>query len=398
MTDFPTLDREHAVLLGCALAARRVDLSALLRRLEAEGMRWPELAQAAAWHQLRPALVARLAAAGFEAPPHESLAGTYAAAAANAGHGRWLAAATLEALDALRGASVRCVPYKGVAFAFAMELDCAHREMIDIDILVDARDAGAAVRALVAAGYETRMSEEALQSPWLERATPAVALRRTADWLLLDLHVRTAPAWYPTPVTAAQVLSTAGEGRLLGRSILWPCREELLLLHIADAFKSRGVGMRWLGDLAVILEREGDSMDWDRVAGIARGNGGLDSLRAALRTLEAMGAEAARVLECPSVAPVLPTMAHALAAQARGIARLEAAAAGIARDIGADFARGGAASAFAWALRMSDRGTRTAAAIARYLAGPTAEDLVEMPAILPDATLRWRALRRRLGG
>jgi hypothetical protein len=386
------------VLLACTIAARRLDLAPLLRRLAADELDWPRLAHAAAWHHLRPALVARLAAAGFEGAPHESFANAYAAAAANAGHARWMAAATLEALEALRAAGVRCVPYKGVAFALAMGLDAAHREMADIDILIDARSAGAAARALATAGYESRLSEEALQSPWLERATPEVVLERAADSLVLELHVRTAPAWYPAPVTAAQVLSSGTEGRMLGRPIPWPRREELLLLHVADALKSLGAGMRWLGDLAVILEREGDSMDWARVAAIARGNGGLDNVRAALRTLEAMGAEAARVLDVPSIAPVLPAAARALAAQARGRPRVEAAVADIARGIGADLARSGAVSSFAWALRISDHGTRTAVAIARYLAGPAEADLIAMPASLPNATLRWRALRRRLGG
>lgn len=139
-------------------------------------------------------------------------------------------------------------------------------------------------------------------------------------------------------------------------------------------------------------------MDWDRVAGIARGNGGLDNLRVALRALEAMGAEAARVLDFASVAPVLPDAVRALAGEARRRPGLEAAAADIARDNGADVARSGAVSSFAWALRISDRRSRTAAAIARYLAGPAEADLAAMPASLPDATLRWRALRRRLGG
>jgi hypothetical protein len=269
--------------------------------------------------------------------------------------------------------------------------------MADIDILVDARSAGPAVRALATAGYKSRLSEEALQSAWLERATPEVVLERSADSLVLELHVRTAPAWYPAPITAAQVLSSAAEERMLGRSIPWPRREELLLLHVADALKSRGAGIRWLGDLAVILEREGDAMDWGRVIGIASGNGGLDSVRAAMRTLESMGEAAARVLDFPSVEPALPAAARALAMEARARPRVEAAVCDIVRDIGADFAPGGPASSFAWALRISDRRTRTAAAIARYLAGPAAADLVKMPASHPNATLRWRALRRRLG-
>src|SRR5687767_13391081 len=70
VTDFPSLDREHAALLACALAPRRVDLSPLVRKLVAEGFDWPRLAHAAAWHHLRPQLVARLAGAGFDSPPH----------------------------------------------------------------------------------------------------------------------------------------------------------------------------------------------------------------------------------------------------------------------------------------------------------------------------------------
>jgi hypothetical protein len=368
-----------------------------MARLAGEIRDWRHLEACAAVAQLRPRLAAVLERAGLRTEAgREARARLAAEALAHAGRARLMAAELVRALEALAGVGIAAVPFKGPAFAMAVGTGLHDREMNDLDLLVEESQLAQAIEALAPMGHCPIVASQASSSPWLLRVTNELPLASVRPFLL-ELHWRLAPAWHPAPVTVAQVRARLSPQDFFGARISWPAPEELLLVHVADGMKSGGVGMRWLGDIAAILRREPE-LDWSRVASLARDSGGLGSVSVALALLEGLSEATAAFLEEPAAAIALPPAARSLASRARLSPRLAAAMQSSVRRLASDVALEGAAANFAWALQVSDSRLRTAAAIARHLAGPSVADLESMPrGGSGDGQLRARALARRLG-
>ena len=312
-------------------------------------------------------------------------------AAANAGHARFLTAELMRALEALRAGGVPALAFKGPAFADLVASGAAEREMDDLDLLVAADDVPRAVDALSRLGYEATLPRHAIASRWLDRAGHELQLVRGADGMLVELHWRLAPAWYPQGCSVAEATASATRRPFLDGQLAWPRPEHLLLMHVADGMKSRGSGLRWLADIAAVMRRH-PGLAWEEVRAIAARHGALDGVRIALAAVHAA---------CESVASRWPTLrddlpAQALAGEAQASGRLRSAVAAILARA-QDPRRGSATEHFAWAVRTADRPFSQVGAIARYLAAPAMTDLRDLPdPPRPPWAVRLRSARRRL--
>jgi hypothetical protein len=385
------------LLVACAFAPPGIGACVRVAHA-ASGIRdWQRLEQSAAIAQLRPCLAALLS--GVELRSAAALAARARIAAeaqAHEGRGLLLAAELLRVLEALARAGVTASPFKGPALAWLVGGGAVAREMNDLDVLVDERDLRRAIEALAAIGYAPALAPQAVASQWLARVTNELPFFGTGP-CMIEVHWRLAPPWYPAAVTVPDVLSHLVPRDFFRARISWPDPEALLLVHVADGMKSGGFGLRWLGDLAAIL-RDQVNMDWERVEALARGSGGLNNVRIALALAGELGETAAEILDDARASIALHPRAQALASQARRSRRLSQAVRSIARRLATDTGLESAAASFAWAVQVSDSRTRTAAAIARHLAGPSVTDLEAMPpAGIGDRTLRARAWARRLG-
>lgn len=373
------LDAAHRTLAACALAGPGEAVHALESPEALD-----RLLHSAPAHQLRPQVAARAGA-----PEGEARQALDAAAGAHRGRGLFLAAELRTLLAAVRAQGLPVVAFKGPAFAELVGEGAGMREMGDLDLLVEQHHVPRLVSVLAGLGFRPAVPPAALRSPYLWGATSELKIARAADGLLLEAHWRLAPPWFPAPVTVAQVQSCALERMFLGTPILWPAAEELFLAHVADAMKSCGCRLRWVGDLRALL-RAHPSLDWGRVARLAAGNRALDSVRVALAVLgdvcEAAGTEGA-----------IPDGALALAGEARARPRLREATREVMQRLADDVTALGAAAHFRWTLRTADRPLPAAFGIARYLCAPA---LPEMAGLETEARgamrLHWRAMRRRV--
>ena len=359
---------------------------------------WEGLLHSAACAQLRPRLSALLGRVALP-PGGRAIAQDLAhVARAHEGRARLLAAELTRILAALREARLKAAPFKGPAFAAWMGRTGVAREMNDLDLLVHERDLGAAVQALRPLGYAPLLAGQAVASRWLTRVTNELPLGAGGAPLLLELHWRLAPPWFPATATVAQVLEGASERALTGSSAWCPSPEALLLLHVSDGIKSHGASLRGVADLADIL-RAHPAIDWNRVTGIARANAALDTVRISVALVEDLAAEAAAALEAPAIALELAPGARALADEARRSSRLSGAVRMLRRGLAQGPSEAGASRHFAWAVRVADHPLRALAAVMRHLAGPSVADLEAMPRDgCTDARLRAAAWRRRLAG
>ena len=374
---------EYRLLLACALAPPEIDLTTAFAR--APELSWKRLLEIAATNKLRPQLAAH-------APVLQI------ALSANRGRGLFMAGELVRVLDSLRTQNIVAVPYKGPVFTTLLGDELGSREMADLDVLVRPADVVRAATALAPLGYTISVPPHALASPWLMRVTSELPIYGPSDSTLLELHWEASPHWYPAPCTVEDVMGHLTEKTFFGCPIHWPAPEELFLLHVADGLKSCGRGIRWIADVVKILRRHTD-LDWDRIRNVAARNGGLNSIRAALASIDGITGDIARDLDIPALAVTLPAPARTLADEARRVAHLARTVQSIRVGLQFDNETASAIAHFRWALALADRPMRTAGAIIRYLSGPTITDVAAMPPQgESDAELRLRAFRRRLRG
>lgn len=392
----PDFDANHQLLLACALTPAALDVFATVSRLADRVQRWHEFLASVQANQLHPQAAAHLS--GPSAP--DSVSGEVrsclaAAARAHAGRALFMSAELVSILRALRTANIEAVALKGPAFAALSGDGLTSRELTDLDILIRAADIKRSVSSLSSLGYECPLPPQAVTSAWLPRATSELPLVARHGAVLLELHWSLVPSWFPAPVTAEDVLATAGEREFAGFRISWPPADQLFLIHAADGMKSGGSGIRWLADLLAILRAGG--IDWQRTRAIAERNRGLNNVRVALAVADALSSGLAASVERPDLALDLPSSARILGGEARANTRLARAVDAIRDRLRMDARLVGATAHFRWALQVADRPTRIAASVARYALGPTIADLAAMPPEgLSDAPLRLRAFRRRL--
>jgi alkylated DNA nucleotide flippase Atl1 len=392
------LDLEHSVLAACALAPMGADLSGVFAKISGNRFSWSRVVATAAAHQIRPQLAAQIQALDLNAAIAGQAAAELAAdARANLGHGQFLAGALVKVLETLRSKDILAVPFKGPAFATFLGAGPGLREMADLDILIRPADVANAIQALGHLDYRAAAPSQMLASRWLTRVTPELGLQGQRDSILIELHWRLAPHWYPAPCTVDDVMAHLTERDFFGRHVLWPAPEELFLIHVSDGMKSRGSGVRWIADVVRIL-RQHDDLDWGRIVRIAGQSGGLNSVRVALAVANELAGEVARRFDIPTLALSLPPQAQALAKEARQADRLSEAVRSIRSNLQSDTWNTSAMAHFKWALRLADHRARVAVEIVRYLARPMVSDLAAMPEQgESDFSLRQRALRRRLG-
>jgi hypothetical protein len=176
-------------------------------------------------------------------------------------------------LAALREAGIEVMLIKGGAVMPAVGTDDHLRVIGDIDAMVRVRDIPRAVAVLIAAGFprfpESRTFDlETDLQHWVDthhsldfgRAGATIELH----WRPLHKHAGDAALieeWWSRAVPA-----TVG-----GVELLASCPEDTLVQTVGHASSwQSGSAPRWVVDIALLLEHQGEAMDWDRVVKMAR--------------------------------------------------------------------------------------------------------------------------------
>ncbi len=151
-------------------------------------------------------------------------------------------------------------------FVYAYE---AMRPMEDVDFLVHPEHYAKAIRVLLAYGYERAHEEEHWDGINPIERHVAVTIRRGTTF---ELHRTFDLSPTATRATADEAFARAVRVAVDGAEAFAMSPEDLLLHVAMHASFQHGfaLGVRVLCDVAVILERWGDSLDWDAVVRRAR--------------------------------------------------------------------------------------------------------------------------------
>ena len=173
-----------------------------------------------------------------------------------------------EVLDAFDGMRLEAMPVKGLVLAETLYGDIGARPCADLDVLVRPADLPAARAALRAIGFRQRAvpGYKALVHPFHD---PAWARGEGADHVRLELHwglwadhehrLGTDGLWDRSVTSTLQGRAT----RMLS--------PEDTLLHLAIHRTRSALRLRWLVDVAELVRRDGEGLDWPSFVERARG-------------------------------------------------------------------------------------------------------------------------------
>ena len=307
-----TFSPEWNILLA---SARACDSShkATLDPAAVQSVNWAALLKIAGRHGMLPMLYGFLQKCEAPAVPNEVLLRLQFQSRANAVRNQQL----LEELGALltlfQAQDIPAIPYKGPALAAAVYGDLALRACGDLDILLRPADVLRAKELLTTAGYQpvqqfrdTREEEQHLASDC------EYNFCRAADGILVELHWRFRPQFFPLPLDMDRLWARAQPVNLGGADTLAFAPEDLLLILCVHGAKHCWERLCWVCDIAAVLHAY-PALDWNRAWTQASALGcGRVLLLGACLARELLGAS------LPDAAPAkMPRVVTALAAQVR---------------------------------------------------------------------------------
>jgi hypothetical protein len=167
------------------------------------------------------------------------------------------------AAEVLREAGVEVMLLKGAALSTVHYRDGGLRPMDDVDVLVRTERAPAALEALARAGWlpQTALPQNAFLA--VRHAEELVG----AEGARIDLHWNA--LWQPGRDDA--LWEAAVDTRIIGTPVKAPCAtDELLLACVHGAAWNPVPPVRWAADALAVLAAANGSLDWARLAGLAR--------------------------------------------------------------------------------------------------------------------------------
>jgi hypothetical protein len=233
-----------------------------LSRLLAAGLDWDRVVREAAWHGFIPLVHHHLRTSGRDVVP-KSVWGELHACAAGVALSNRLLLKRLQELDGeLNRRGVQMISLKGPVLAhqgFGLTL----RPCGDLDILVRAEAAEAAISALMSLGYESEETDLTVwKREWI-RSTYETQFNHPLSGVRIDLHWRLyQPGYRLVPdegVLWERSMTVDVEGsrfRTLGR-------EDGLHFLAFHAARHDWEALRWLGDVAEFLR--GPDVDWKSI-------------------------------------------------------------------------------------------------------------------------------------
>jgi hypothetical protein len=250
-----------ALLLDCLHRdPSRVDRTALTKLSEAE---WEDLAARARRQRVRPMLYKRLAADGTAIVPEATRNGLKAACASIALSNMVLYAELAVLVRALDAENIPVIALKGIHVATAVYGDIGTREMSDIDLLVPRECLERAGTVALARGYTSTQPFSVATDIAVSHHLAALTkgrVRIEIHWNIVE--PRRSFSVDPDPLIERSVaLAIPGAG-------LRALAHEDLVLHLCAhaAYQHRfEFGLRSLCDLAMLVERHGDTIDWAMV-------------------------------------------------------------------------------------------------------------------------------------
>ena len=249
---------------------------------------WQRIVELAQEQGVAPMLCARLQTLGVTLPAATArpLREFYLACVLR---NRWLFDEVGKILRALQAAGIPVIPLKGVCLAEAVYGNLTLRQMGDVDLLVQAANLAAALDVLRALEYAAAQPFNIEGQRQVSHHLPALSKRGGAT---LELHWTIAAPRLNIRIEQNdldQLWSRANPATIGGVQVLMLSPTDLLLhlcLHASVHHRFNSFGLRSFWDLAMVIRRYGERIDWEQFTARAQQWGVANGAHLALQLTE----------------------------------------------------------------------------------------------------------------
>jgi hypothetical protein len=245
---------EVQMLLACARTEMDDSRAAEITALATENIDWDRLVYLGSGHGVVPLLyrsLNRIHPVGIPSSVMERLRNE---AQGIAGRNVLLATELLALLDLMRVSDVSAMPYKGPALACQVYGDLRLRSFIDLDILVRRADVPRVRNLLVEHRYQPQLE----MTVGKQRAI----LRSECDEVftgpngsVLEIHWAITPPFFSFRLKTEDLFARATTIELLGKKVLAPSTEDLLLILSVNGAKDMWNRLEFICRVAELLHR-----------------------------------------------------------------------------------------------------------------------------------------------
>lgn len=181
-----------------------------------------------------------------------------------AAHNMQLTGELVALLDLFRERDIPAIPYKGPVVAQAAYGSLALRPFYDLDILVHTHDLKRVHRLLVARGYEKEFHATHDEAEY--------AYKYVSDVATVEVHWDVLPRHYASPLNIEEMWGRLRPLHFMGRDVLAPSPEDLMVLLCLHGYKHRWNRLEWIACLAELAHKE--QLNWERLLRRATRTGG----------------------------------------------------------------------------------------------------------------------------
>lgn len=250
---------EFQILLAAARAALGLHPPDRLRALLSQPVDWDRFRELARRHSAAPLVFSFLSANFTGLIPEPILDNMRSQQKLVLSRNLQLMAGLIQTADLFERHRTPVLAYKGPLLAAAVYGDLSHRSSVDIDLLIQPSHVDRAAGFLTAAGY-TMSSPMAWKQRNSASASPELLFTRPDESVEIDLHWSFVPNYYPFPLDPAPLWRRAATVNAGGRKLPTFSPEDLLLVLCVHGAKHLWNRLRWICDIAKLVQT---GLDWD---------------------------------------------------------------------------------------------------------------------------------------
>jgi Uncharacterised nucleotidyltransferase len=258
------LPPEVSLLLDCARTQTDIETALRIRETAGRPLDWDRLIEVSLTHGLMPLLYENLKAHAADVVPPNYLQRLKDLFQKNAARTTLLAGELFRILDLFAAEGIEAMPYKGPAIAVMIYGRLTNRQFVDLDILVRRRDVWRGQQILIAQGYEPHFNITERQLPAFLKLGYVQMFTRDRGQSVVELHWGIASRFFSFPLDTDRFWDRLRYTDLLGRKILAPSFEDLLLILCVHGAKDLWERLEWICGIAELLRTSND-IDWETV-------------------------------------------------------------------------------------------------------------------------------------
>jgi Uncharacterised nucleotidyltransferase len=226
---------------------------------------WQLLLRIASWHGVTPVVHTVLKKHCSDALPPQILRQFQAGFQANAVQNLSRMGELRRLLEILHGGGIPGVPFKGPALASLAYGSLSLREFCDLDILVRAQDVTRITALLREHGYQTDLPAEPYRQAAYLRTRHEIHFVPNDGGTLIELHQTFLPRFACFEPDYSSLWRRIEKISLCGTQAWSLPLEDMLLVLCAHGAKHCWARLGWICDIAALLSRHGERLDWSQI-------------------------------------------------------------------------------------------------------------------------------------